>query len=148
MEVSRQEYWSRYPLSSPWDLAGPGAKLESPALQADSLHSESWGKQYRLSCFSHVRLFATLWTVTHQAPLSLDFPGKNTGVGCHFLLQGIFLTQGLNLSLLYLLHWQAGSLPQVPLGTIGIILEGILLSLNFIKVNAITIIKKGQLGDE
>ena len=27
------------------------------------------------------------------------FPGKNTGVGCHFLLQGIFLTQELNLSL-------------------------------------------------
>ena len=25
-----------------------------------------------------------------------DFPGKNTGVGCHFLLQGIFLTQGSN----------------------------------------------------
>ena len=30
-----------------------------------------------------------------------DFPGKNTGVGCHFLLQGIFLTQGLNLGLLH-----------------------------------------------
>ena len=29
-----------------------------------------------------------------------DFPGKNTGVGCHFLLQGIFLTQGSNLGLL------------------------------------------------
>ena len=28
-----------------------------------------------------------------------NFPGKNTGVGCHFLLQGIFLTQGLNLGL-------------------------------------------------
>ena len=28
-----------------------------------------------------------------------DFPGKNTGVGCHALLQGIFLTQGLNLHL-------------------------------------------------
>ena len=28
------------------------------------------------------------------------FPGKNTGVGCHFLLQRIFLTQGSNLSLL------------------------------------------------
>ena len=27
-------------------------------------------------------------TVAHQAPLSMDFPGKNTGVGCHFLLQG------------------------------------------------------------
>ena len=33
-----------------------------------------------------------------------DFPGKNTGVGCHFLLQGTFLTQGSNLHLLCLLH--------------------------------------------
>ena len=54
---------------------------------------------------SRVRLFATLWTVAYQAPLSMgfsrllcpwDFPGKNTGVGCHFLLQEIFRTQGLN----------------------------------------------------
>ena len=30
-----------------------------------------------------------------------DFPGKNTGVGCHFLLQGVFLTQGLNSCLLH-----------------------------------------------
>ena len=37
-----------------------------------------------------------------------NFPGKNTGVGCLFLLHGIFLTQGLNQPLL---HWQAGSLP-------------------------------------
>ena len=36
---------------------------------------------------------ATPWTVARQAPLSMDSPGKNTGVGCHFLLQGIFLTQ-------------------------------------------------------
>ena len=35
------------------------------------------------------------------------FPGKNTAVGCHFLLQGILLTQGSNLSLLLFLHWQA-----------------------------------------
>ena len=40
----------------------------------------------------------------------------NTGVGCHALFQGIFLTQGLNPSLLCLLHWQAGSLPLVPPG--------------------------------
>ena len=33
-------------------------------------------------------------------------PGKNAGVGCHFLLKGIFLTQGSNLHLLHLLHWQ------------------------------------------
>ena len=37
----------------------------------------------------------------------MDFPGKNTGVGCHFLLQGIVPTQGLNL---HLLHWQVDSL--------------------------------------
>ena len=49
-----------------------------------------------LSHFSHIQLFVTLWTVAHQAPLSRGFPGKNTGVGCHFLLQGIFLTQGSN----------------------------------------------------
>ena len=41
----------------------------------------------------------------NQGSLSLlhlwDFPGKNTGVGCHFLLQGVFPTQGWNLGLLY-----------------------------------------------
>ena len=37
----------------------------------------------------------------------LHSPGQNTGVGCHALLQGIFLTQGLSLCLLCLLHWQA-----------------------------------------
>ena len=42
--------------------------------------------------------------------------GKNTGVDCHALLQGIFPIQGLNLCLLCLLHWQAGSLPLVPTG--------------------------------
>ena len=42
-----------------------------------------------------------------------DFPGKNTGVGCHTFLQGIFLTQGSNPQLL---HWQAGSLPLAPPG--------------------------------
>ena len=36
---------------------------------------------------------------------------KNTGVGCHFLLQGIFPTQGSNRHLLRLLPWQADSLP-------------------------------------
>ena len=44
-----------------------------------------------------------------------DFSGKNTGVGCHFLLQGIFLTQELNLSLLLgkwiLYRWAPGPVP-------------------------------------
>ena len=45
-----------------------------------------------------------------------DSPGKNTGVGCHSLLQGIFLTQGFNPHLLHLLPWQAGSLSLAPPG--------------------------------
>ena len=46
----------------------------------------------------------------------LHFPGKNTGVGCQFLLQGIFLIQGSSPHLLHLLHWQVGSLPLAPPG--------------------------------
>ena len=46
-----------------------------------------------------------------------DFPSKKTGVRCHFLLQGIFLTQGSNLSLLRFLHWQADSLLLSHLGS-------------------------------
>ena len=47
---------------------------------------------------------------------SWESPGKNTGVGCHFLLQGMFPTQGSNLDVLCPLHWQAGSLPLAPPG--------------------------------
>ena len=46
-----------------------------------------------------------------------DFPGKNSGVGCHFLLHGIFPTQGLNSHLLSLLHWQPDSSPPSHLGS-------------------------------
>ena len=40
-------------------------------------------------------------------------------MGCHFLLQGIFPTQGLNLCFLHLLHWQVDSLPAKPSGMKG-----------------------------
>ena len=61
-----------------------------------------------LSFFSRVRLFATPWTVAHQAPLSMGFSRleweildtgygiQDTGVGCRALLQGTFPIQGLN----------------------------------------------------
>ena len=81
---------------------------------------------------SHVRLFATLWTVACQASQSLRLSQqeywsgqlkqikkkKNTGVGCHFLLQEIFHTQESNPSLLWLLHWLVVSLPLRNLGEI------------------------------
>ena len=45
---------------------------------------------------SHIQFFATPWTVACQTPLSMGFPGENTGVGCHALLPGILPTQGTN----------------------------------------------------
>ena len=59
-----------------------------------------------------------LWPAARQARLFCpwDSPGKNTGVGCHALLQGIFPNQGSNLHLLCLLPWQAASLPSAPPG--------------------------------
>ena len=53
------------------------------------------------------------WTVTHQVPFSMGFPGKNTGVGCHFLLQGIFPILSSNAQLL---NWQVDFLPTEPPG--------------------------------
>ena len=72
---------------------------------------------YLLGCMhaqslSHVQLFGTPWIVdpvdysTRLLGSSGDFPGRNTGVDYHFLLQGF--SQGSNL---HLLHWQAGSEP-------------------------------------
>ena len=40
-----------------------------------------------LSRFSRIRLCVTPEMAAHQAPGPWDSPGKNTGVGCHFLLQ-------------------------------------------------------------
>ena len=56
-----------------------------------------------------------LWPASLLCPW--DSPGKNARVDCHFLLQEIFLTQGSNPCLLYLLHWQEDSLPLSLLGS-------------------------------
>ena len=50
---------------------------------------------------SHVWLFCDLMDCSPPGSCRWNFPGKNTGVGCHLLLQGIFLTQGLNPHLLH-----------------------------------------------
>ena len=99
------------------------SKPEHPLLvyiqPATRPHSWVLTSRAALSLCSHVRLFAILWTVGCQAPLSIGFSSKNTAVGCHFLLQGIFPTQGSNPCVLSLLHWQAGSLPLAPPGKPG-----------------------------
>ena len=53
--------------------------------------------------------YVTLWTVPAKLLCPWDSAGKNTGVGCHALLQGIFPVQGSNSHFLHLLHWQVGS---------------------------------------
>ena len=62
---------------------------------------------------SHVQFSVTPLIVACQAPLSLGFPRQEYWGGLHFLLQGIFPTQGLDLCLL---HWQTDSLPLHHLG--------------------------------
>ena len=70
-----------------------------------------------LSHFSRVWLFQTHWTAAHQAPLCpWDSPGKNTGVGCRALLQGIFPAQGLDLISYVSCTGKAGSSPLEPHG--------------------------------
>ena len=56
---------------------------------------------------------ATPWIVAHQAPLSMGFSGKNTGIDCHALLQGIFPNQGIKPGTPAL---QVDSLPSEPPG--------------------------------
>ena len=68
----------------------PGASAHTPHLQPlvqngllqNSVFSGLCLVVKSLSC---VQLFATPWTVAHQALHPWDFPGKSTGVGCHFL---------------------------------------------------------------
>ena len=80
-----------------------------------------WVCACMLTLFSHVQLFATLWTVAFHPGWTAclcpwDSPGKDTGVCCRTLLQGIFPTQGSNRSpalqvtSLPLSHW--GSPPH------------------------------------
>ena len=59
-----------------------------------------------------------LYSTRLPCPWDWNSPGKNPGVGCHTLLQGIFPTQGSNPSLLRLLHWQPCSLPLAPPGSL------------------------------
>ena len=90
---------------------------------AVSLTSEPLHMLYSFATLNHTHMYLcmhakslqlclTLWDPTGLLPArflySLDSPGKNTGVGCHALLQGIFPSQGSNPCLVCLLHWQVG----------------------------------------
>ena len=78
----------------------------SPSISHEVMGPDAMILVFWMLSFSHVQFFPTLWTVALEAP-----PGKNTGVGCHALLQVISLTWELNPHLLHLLHWQVSTLP-------------------------------------
>ena len=97
--------------SSLWTLLSKGSSFLGiiladpkgpPWMHLMHQHHLGWGIVVRHDSF------VTPWAAAHQAPLSMDFPGKNTEVGCHSLLQVIFPTQGSNLRLL---QWWADPLP-------------------------------------
>ena len=67
-----------------------GAPLQSAAASG---HGHTLMK---VKWLSRIWLFANPWTITCQAPLSMRFSRQEFGVGCHFLLQGIFPAQGSN----------------------------------------------------
>ena len=108
------------PFLGPSWLLGRQPPPHSHPIRA-SRASDTWKAGLPVPCptrsLQSCQLCATPWTVAHQTPCPWGSPGKNTGVGCHALLQGTFPTQGLNPHLLCLLHWQADSLPLHHLGS-------------------------------
>ena len=89
------------------------------SLWASSMHFGVFTKfshcSFNICCVCSWSVVCDSWQPHGLQPAKLlspwDFPGKNTGVGCHFLLQGIFSTQGSNSGLP---HWQKDSLSLVP----------------------------------
>ena len=98
-------------ISSSRDLANPGielASLMSPALAAGFfITSTTWLEPIYIKVvvmvqsLSHLRLLRPHGLQPASLFCPWDSPGKNTGVGCHFLLQGIFPTQESNQGLLH-----------------------------------------------
>ena len=99
-------------LCDPMDCSPPDSTVQR-ILQArilkcvtmPSSNKSSWPRDQ-----TYVYLYLLHW---QAGSLTLLPPGKpkNAGMGSHFLLQGIFPTQGWNLCFLWLLHWREDSLP-------------------------------------
>ena len=101
MGFSKQESWSGLPCLPPGDLPDPGIELVCPlslALQEDSfplshqgspyimiwILNRSFSKKKKVKSLSHVRLFATPWTIAYQAPLSMELSRQEYWSGLPF----------------------------------------------------------------
>ena len=107
-ELGCAEWWG-WVLPSHSLLQSSGAHQSSHSSQRARARRSRAVKLFCSCCLvTKSNSFLTPGTVAHQASLSMDFPGKITAMGCQFLLQGLFPTQGPNLGLL---HWHMDSLP-------------------------------------
>ena len=83
-------------LCDPRDSSSPGFPVPG-ILQARTLEwvaisfSNAWKWKVKVKSLSRSQLLATPWTAAYQALLSMDFPGKSTGVGCHCLLRPLIV---------------------------------------------------------
>ena len=114
-------------------MAMPGIKSASlsPVILQDCTQATGYKNEKIIQCAApnschlgkclFAQLGVTLCLLMNCSPPRLLCPGnspsKNTGVGCHFLLQGIFPTQRSHPHLLCLRHWQVDSLPRCHLGS-------------------------------
>ena len=75
MKISRPEYWSRQPYSSPRDLPNPGIKSRSPTLWADSLPSEPpeyyKAHKFKFSKAFKIQEFNSVFTFSWFSPLPM-----------------------------------------------------------------------------
>ena len=98
MGFPRQKYWNE--LLSPPDLPDPGIKPVSPALAGRLFTTEPHQESPKGMDSGGALVAKSYLTIATPQPARFlcqwDFPGKNTGVGYHFLLEGIFPTWGLN----------------------------------------------------
>ena len=95
---------------------GNGKPLQDSCLE-NSIDRRNWQATVPRVINSHVWLFVTPWTIASRLLCLWKFPSKDTGAGCHFLLQGIFPAQGSNPHIPQLLQRQADSLPLSHLGS-------------------------------
>ena len=127
MGFFRQEYWHGLPCPSPGDLPKPGIEsvsFMSPALAGGFFTTEPPGKplfssvQFSSVAQSCLTLCSPMDCSLPGSSVHRDSPGKNAGVCCHTLLQGIFPTQGSNLGLLHcrqiLYHLSHRGSPRIP----------------------------------
>ena len=71
--------------------------MDSTVSRLPATSQRTFDVKVKVKSLSRVRLFATPWTVAYKLLRPWDSPGKSTRVGCRFLLQEIFPTQGSNL---------------------------------------------------